>query len=112
MIGEKTIWFDAGLRTPFVGVDGPFAHRESLALSMPVVQAMAPLAVGQIDFAVWLPAWRRTRAGLPPVAIVGNYVGTGSTPAPARPTKCWKHWWAREFCQEPEFSITYTVKLF
>lgn len=78
MIGEKTIWFDAGLRTPFVGVDGPFAHRESLALSMPVVQAMAPLAVGQIDFAVWLPAWRRTRAGLPPVAIVGNYVGTGS----------------------------------
>src|SRR6476620_4637158 len=43
----------AGLRTPFVGVDGPFAHRDSLALSVPVVQAMAPLAVGQIDFAVW-----------------------------------------------------------
>ena len=53
MIDEKTIWFGAGLRTPFVGVDGPFAHRDSLALSVPVVQAMAPLAVGQIDFAVW-----------------------------------------------------------
>jgi acetyl-CoA C-acetyltransferase len=53
MIGEKTIWLGAGLRTPFVGVDGPFAHRDSLALSVPVVQAMAPFATGQIDFAVW-----------------------------------------------------------
>ena len=61
MIDEKTIWFGAGLRTPFVGVDGPFAHRDSLALSVPVVQAMAPLAVGQIDFAVW-------------GAVVGNLV--------------------------------------
>src|SRR5215475_15480313 len=53
MIDEKTIWLGAGLRTPFVGVDGPFAHRDSLALSVPVVQAMAPLANRQIDFAVW-----------------------------------------------------------
>ena len=53
MISEKTIWLGAGLRTPFVGVDGPFAHRDSLALSVPVLQAMAPLASGQIDFAVW-----------------------------------------------------------
>src|SRR5262245_11740681 len=53
MIDEKTIWLGAGLRTPFVGVDGPFAHRDSLALSVPVVQAMAALAVGHIDFAVW-----------------------------------------------------------
>ena len=52
-MGERTIWLAAGLRTPFVGVDGPFAHRDSLALSVPVVQAMAPLANGQIDFAVW-----------------------------------------------------------
>src|SRR5262245_39553964 len=52
MIDEKTIWLGAGLRTPFVGVDGPFAHRDSLALSVPVVLAMAPLA-SQIDFAVW-----------------------------------------------------------
>ena len=52
-MGERTVWLAAGLRTPFVGVDGPFAHRNSLALSVPVVQAMAPLANGQIDFAVW-----------------------------------------------------------
>jgi len=51
--GEKAIWLAAGLRTPFVGVDGPFARRDSLALSVPVVQAMAPLAHGPIDFAVW-----------------------------------------------------------
>lgn len=53
MTNEKTIWLGAGLRTPFVGVDGPFARRDSLALSVPVLQAMAPLAKGQIDFAVW-----------------------------------------------------------
>src|SRR5215510_2891335 len=53
MIGEKTIWLGAGLRTPFVGVDVPFARRDSLALSVPVLRAMAPLATGQIDFAVW-----------------------------------------------------------
>ena len=53
MNSEKTIWLAAGLRTPFVGVDGPFARRDSLALSVPVVQAMAPLANGQIDFAIW-----------------------------------------------------------
>src|SRR6202158_4324069 len=50
---EKAIWLASGLRTPFVGVDGPFAQRDSLALSVPVVQAMAPLAHGPIDFAVW-----------------------------------------------------------
>ena len=53
MASEKSIWLGAGLRTPFVGVDGPFAHRDSLALSVPVVQAMATIASGQIDFAVW-----------------------------------------------------------
>jgi acetyl-CoA C-acetyltransferase len=53
MISDKTIWLAAGLRTPFVNVDGPFAARDSLALSVPVVQAMAPLATGPIDFAVW-----------------------------------------------------------
>src|SRR5882724_10606904 len=50
---EPAIWLAAGLRTPFVGVDGPFAHRDSLALSVPVVQAMAAQASGLIDFAVW-----------------------------------------------------------
>ena len=53
MIDKKPVWLGAGLRTPFVGVDGPFAHRDSLALSVPVVQAMAPLANSQIDFAIW-----------------------------------------------------------
>jgi acetyl-CoA C-acetyltransferase len=50
---ERALWLAAGLRTPFVGVDGPFAHRDSLALSVPVVQAMAPQVKGSIDFAVW-----------------------------------------------------------
>jgi acetyl-CoA C-acetyltransferase len=47
------IWLAAGLRTPFVNVDGPFAHRDSLNLSVPVVLAMANQAKGPIDFAVW-----------------------------------------------------------
>src|SRR6202790_3736028 len=50
---EQAVWLAAGLRTPFVGVDGPFAHRDSLALSVPVVQQMASLSSGPIDFAVW-----------------------------------------------------------
>jgi acetyl-CoA C-acetyltransferase len=36
-----------------VGVDGPFAHRDSLTLSVPVVQAMAARVQGAIDFGVW-----------------------------------------------------------
>lgn len=50
---EQSIWLATGLRTPFVGVDGPFAHRDSLALSVPVVQAMAERSSGPIDFGVW-----------------------------------------------------------
>ena len=49
----EAVWLAAGLRTPFVGVDGPFANRDSLALSVPVVQAMARQVNGSIDFAVW-----------------------------------------------------------
>jgi acetyl-CoA C-acetyltransferase len=49
----QTVWLIAGLRTPFVGVDGPFADRDSLGLSVPVVQAMARQTKGAIDFAVW-----------------------------------------------------------
>jgi integrase len=45
-----------------------------------------------------LPRWR-ARARLPPVAIVGNNVGTGSAPTSARQTTCWKCWWARELSQ-------------
>jgi acetyl-CoA C-acetyltransferase len=50
---RPAIWLAAGLRTPFVAVDGPFANRDTLALSVPVVLAMAPQAAGPIDFAVW-----------------------------------------------------------
>ena len=49
----QAVWLASGLRTPFVGVDGPFADRDSLSLSVPVVLAMAPQAKGAIDFAVW-----------------------------------------------------------
>jgi acetyl-CoA C-acetyltransferase len=50
---KPEIWLAAGVRTPFVGVDGPFAQRDSLALSVPVVQAMAARVNGAIDFGVW-----------------------------------------------------------
>ena len=50
---EQTVWLAAGLRTPFAAVDGPFASHDSLALSVPVVLAMAPQVNGPIDFAVW-----------------------------------------------------------
>ncbi len=51
--GGQAIWLAAGLRTPFVQVDGPFAARDSLTLSVPVVQAMAQQVNGPIDFGVW-----------------------------------------------------------
>ena len=50
---KPTIWLAAGLRTPFAGVDGPFAQRDSLSLSVPVVQAMAARVTGSIDFGIW-----------------------------------------------------------
>jgi acetyl-CoA C-acetyltransferase len=50
---RHAVWLAAGIRTPFVNVDGPFAHRDSLKLSVPVVLAMANQARGAIDFAVW-----------------------------------------------------------
>src|SRR6516165_2916873 len=50
---DRAIWLAAGVRTPFLGVDGPFARRDSLTLSVPVAQAMAQRANGPIDFGVW-----------------------------------------------------------
>src|SRR5438445_8316451 len=50
---RNDVWLAAGLRTPFVRVDGPFVGRDSLTLSVPVVQAMAKQATGPIDFSVW-----------------------------------------------------------
>jgi acetyl-CoA C-acetyltransferase len=43
------IWLAGGLRTPFVEVDGPFAKRDSMLLSVPVVQALAAQVNGKID---------------------------------------------------------------
>jgi acetyl-CoA C-acetyltransferase len=51
--GDQPIWLAAGVRSPFVAVDGPFAGRDSLMLSVPVAQAMAEKVRGPIDFAVW-----------------------------------------------------------
>jgi acetyl-CoA C-acetyltransferase len=51
--GHQPIWLAAGVRSPFVAVDGPFAGRDSLMLSVPVAQAMAERVRGPIDFAVW-----------------------------------------------------------
>ena len=54
MLNDRhAVWLATGLRTPFVGVDGPFVNSDSLALSVPVVQAMASQVHGSIDFAVW-----------------------------------------------------------
>ena len=50
---DRSVWLAAGVRSPFVGVDGPFARRDSLTLSVPVVQAMAARASGPVDFGVW-----------------------------------------------------------
>ncbi len=51
--GGQAIWLATGLRTPFAAVDGPFVDRDSLTLSVPVVQAMARQVSGPIDFGVW-----------------------------------------------------------
>ena len=50
---KQSIWLAAGLRTPFARVDGPLANRDSLALSVPVMRAMAEQASGPIDFGIW-----------------------------------------------------------
>jgi acetyl-CoA C-acetyltransferase len=52
------VWLAAGLRTPFARVDGDLKHLDAVALSVPVVQAMAkqlaPVSSGaRPDFMVW-----------------------------------------------------------
>jgi acetyl-CoA C-acetyltransferase len=47
------IWLVAGLRTPFVAVDGPFAARDARTLSVPLVDAMGAQVNGPIDFGAW-----------------------------------------------------------
>ena len=50
---NQPIYLACGLRTPFLRVDGPFAGRDAVALSVPVVSAMAGQVRGPIDFGVW-----------------------------------------------------------
>jgi acetyl-CoA C-acetyltransferase len=48
------VWLGAGLRTPFVKVDGKLAHFDAIGLSVPLAQCMVGLLVGgKPDFAVW-----------------------------------------------------------
>lgn len=51
----EAVWLAAGLRTPFARVDGDLKHLDAIALSVPVVQAMArQLAPAtRPDFVVW-----------------------------------------------------------
>ena len=54
MSDKSDIWFAAGVRTPFLKVDGAFSHFDAIGLSVPVVQDMAGQAAGaRPDFAVW-----------------------------------------------------------
>jgi acetyl-CoA C-acetyltransferase len=51
---ERPIWLAAGVRTPFTRVDGGLAKRDAIALSVPVLQAMAAkVSGGAIDSAKW-----------------------------------------------------------
>src|SRR5882724_5126621 len=51
----QSLWLAAGVRTPFVKVDGALAARDAIALSVPVVQAMCgKLKAGdRPDLVVW-----------------------------------------------------------
>ena len=53
MSARPDVWFAAGVRTPFVRVDGPLSHLDALSLSVPVAKAMAAQATGPIDVANW-----------------------------------------------------------
>ncbi len=51
---QTPVWLAAGLRTPFVKVDGLLADLDAIALSLPVVRRMVEdLSGGAPDFAVW-----------------------------------------------------------
>jgi acetyl-CoA C-acetyltransferase len=48
------IWLAAGVRTPFMKINGPLGRLDAIGLSVPVAQAMlAKLADGRPDFCVW-----------------------------------------------------------
>jgi len=50
-----TTWLAAGVRTPFARVDGPLRKRDTIALSVPVAEAMAKQLApsGRPDLVVW-----------------------------------------------------------
>ena len=51
---QADIWLAAGLRTPFLKVDGAFKGVDALGLSLPVAKAMAAqLGGGTPDFVIW-----------------------------------------------------------
>jgi acetyl-CoA C-acetyltransferase len=52
-MSDQPVYLAAGVRTPFVNIDGPFADKDAVALSVPVAQAMAAKLTGPVDFAVW-----------------------------------------------------------
>jgi len=62
-VSGSAIWLAAGVRTRILRADGPFATRDSLALSVPVVRAMARQATGGIDIAVRGSVVLRPREG-------------------------------------------------
>jgi acetyl-CoA C-acetyltransferase len=48
------VWLAAGVRSPFVKVNGALGHLDAIALSVPVVRAMlTKLADGKPDFTIW-----------------------------------------------------------
>ena len=54
MSEKPEIWFAAGVRTPFLKVDGAFGRFDAIGLSVPVVRHMAGQVSGsRPDFAVW-----------------------------------------------------------
>jgi acetyl-CoA acetyltransferase len=75
--GDQPIWLAAGVRSPFVAVDGPFAGRDSLMPSVPVAKAMAEKVRGPIDFAAWRAAERMNPNG-GSVALGHPFAATGA----------------------------------
>jgi len=55
MTDPRTIWLASGLRSPFTRVDGGLSSRDELALSVPVLQAMAAQLspASRVDVAIW-----------------------------------------------------------
>lgn len=53
MAEQKDLWLASGLRTPFTKVDGALARRDAIAMSVPVMQAMADSITTDPDLVIW-----------------------------------------------------------